>query len=126
MISLMRKVNIVNLPRGPTMKSHMTQSHLQVLVGEAITKGCHLNKCWLGLRAWYFNSNKHECMRAENLGIYLSKYLHHPKLDWVMMHPNIQALINLRILKNNFRMWNCKKSVRDIILWLNQKWILLL
>jgi hypothetical protein len=36
MISSTRKVSTINLPRGPTMKSHMTQSRLEVLVGEAI------------------------------------------------------------------------------------------
>jgi hypothetical protein len=77
------------------MKSHMTQSRLEVLVGEAITKGCQLTKGWLGLIAWYFNSNKHECMRVETLGIYLLKYLHHSELNWVMVNSNIQALINL-------------------------------
>jgi hypothetical protein len=78
------------------MKSHMTQSHLEVLVGEAIVEGCQLTEGWLGLRAWYFNSNKHECMRAETLGIYLLKYLHHPELNWVMVNSDIQALINLQ------------------------------
>jgi hypothetical protein len=75
------------------MKSHMTQNCLDVLVGEAITEG------WLGLRTWYFNCNKHECMRYKTLGIYLLKYLHHSELNWVMVKSDIQALINLRTLK---------------------------
>jgi hypothetical protein len=125
MINLTRKVNKVNLPGEPTMKSHMTKTRCDVLVGEAITEGCWLTaSCWLGFRTWYFNSNKHECMRSQTLGIYLLKYLHHPELNWVMMNPVIQALINLRTLKNNLGMQNRRKSVRDIILWLNQKWIL--
>jgi hypothetical protein len=83
----------------------MTQNCLDVLAGEAITEGCQLTEGWLGLRTWYFNSNKHECMRAETLGIYLLKYLHHSELNWVMVNSDIQALINLRILKNNLGMF---------------------
>jgi hypothetical protein len=66
----------------------------------------------LGLRTWYFNSNKHECMRAETLGIYLLKYLHHSELNWVMVNSDIQVLINLRILKNDLGMLNSRQSVR--------------
>jgi hypothetical protein len=113
----MREVNKVNLLGGPTMKSHMTQSFLDVLATEGITEGfCLIESYWLGLRTWYFNNNKHDCMRTKNLRIYLLKYLHHPKLNWVMMNLDIQALINLRILKNNLGMHNCRQSVRGIIL----------
>ena len=42
MINSMRQVNKVNLLGAPTMKYHMTKSHLDVLVGEAITEGCCL------------------------------------------------------------------------------------
>jgi len=94
----------VNLPRGPTMKSHMTQNRLEVLVGEAITEGCQLTKGWLGFRTWYFNGNKHDCTRSKTLRIYLLKHLHHPELNWVMMNPNIQALISLNTLNNNLGM----------------------
>jgi hypothetical protein len=47
------------------MKSHMTQSCLDVLAGETITERCQLTKGWLGLRTWYFNSKKCDCMRAK-------------------------------------------------------------
>ena len=95
MISPMREVNKVNIPGGPTMKSHMTQNCLDVFAGEAITEGCQLTEGWLGHRTLYFNGNKHKCMRDETLGIYLLKYLHHSELSWVMVNSNIQALINL-------------------------------
>jgi hypothetical protein len=65
-------------------------------------------------------------MRVETLGIYLLKYLHHFELNCVMVTSDVQALINLRILKNTLGMQNSRQSVRDIILRLNQKWILLL
>jgi len=42
------------------------------------------------------------------------------------MNLDIQALINLKIPKNNLEMKNRKKSVRDTVLWLNQKWLFLL
>jgi hypothetical protein len=35
-----------------------------------------------------------------------------------MMNPDIQALINIRTLKNNIGMQDRRESVRDIILWL--------
>jgi hypothetical protein len=90
------------------MKSHMTQNCLDVLVGEAITKGCQLTKGLLGLRTWYFNSNKHECMRVETLGIYLLKYLHHFDLNLVMVNSDIQAMINFRTLKNKIWLLECR------------------
>jgi hypothetical protein len=89
----------------------MTQNCLDVLATEGIAEGC-----WLRSRTWYFNSNNRECIRDKSLGIYLLKYLHHPELNWVVINPDIQALINLRILKNNFGMKNRRQSVRDIIL----------
>jgi hypothetical protein len=39
-------------------------------------------------------------MRAKTHRIYLLKYLYHLELDRVMMNFDIQALMNLRTLKN--------------------------
>jgi len=112
MISMTREVKYkVNLPGGPIVKSHMTQSYLDALANEGIIEGC-----WLGFKTWYFNNNKRECMRAETIDIYLLKYLHHYELNLVMVNYDIQDLINLMILNNNLEMQNSKQSVRDIIL----------
>jgi len=97
MISLTGKVSKVNLPGGPIVKSHMTQRCLDALASENITEGY-----WLGFRSRYFNSNKHEWMRAETLGIYLLKYLHHSNLNWIMMNFDIQTLINHRSWRTTF------------------------
>jgi hypothetical protein len=90
------KINIVNPPMHPIMKSHKPERCLDVLATEGIVEGC-----WLEFGTWYFNNNEHESMRAETLRIYLLKYLHHSQLNWIMMNPDIQALISQRILLKN-------------------------
>jgi hypothetical protein len=66
----MGKINIVNPPVHPIMKSHKLERFHDVLATEGITEGY-----WLEFEIRHFDNNEHESMRAETLRIYLLKYL---------------------------------------------------
>jgi hypothetical protein len=78
------------------VKSHKPERCLGVLATEECVEGC-----WLEFGAWYFNNNEPESMRVETLRIWLLKYLHHSQLNWIIIDPDIHAMISQRIFLKN-------------------------